>query len=119
MLDRIHYNKFPFTGLQGTLTCSEKPSRNSYHESNTSYLNLPSHFINMDFCTIISKSVWAGIVRTVTRIYDVKSGVQILAGTKDLAFLQNFQTSFSTHTASNSMKTTAFSVEVKCTGQTV
>ena len=39
---------------------------------------------------------------TVTRIYDGRSVVQILAGAKDLSFLQNIQTSSSTHPASNS-----------------
>ena len=35
-LDMIHYKKFPFTELQGKLPCSQKPSRNSCHEWNTS-----------------------------------------------------------------------------------
>ena len=48
MLDMIHYNKFPFTDLQWKLTCLEKPSSNSCHESNTTIPNLPSHFINTD-----------------------------------------------------------------------
>jgi len=54
----IHYNKFPFTELQCKLPCSEKPSRNSCHESNTSNPNLPSQFITTDFC-VIFKTVWA------------------------------------------------------------
>jgi hypothetical protein len=41
---------------------------------------------------IIFKSVWGS---TVPRIYDGRSGVQILAGTKDLSFLRNNQTSSS------------------------
>jgi hypothetical protein len=32
----IHYKQFPFRELQGKLPCSQKPSRNSWHESNTS-----------------------------------------------------------------------------------
>ena len=101
MLDMIHYKKFPFTELQWKLACSEKPSRNSCHQSNTCYANFTTHFINTDFC-IIFKSVWGSIVSTVTRIYDGRSGVQILAGAKDLSFFQNNQTSSSTHPASNS-----------------
>jgi hypothetical protein len=67
MLDIIHYKKYHFTELQGKLPCSEEPSWNSCHESNTSNLNIPSHFINTHFC-IIFKSVW-GSIASMTRIY--------------------------------------------------
>jgi hypothetical protein len=53
----IQYKKSPITELQGKLPCSEKPSRNSCHKSNTPNPNLPSHSVNTDFC-IIFKSVW-------------------------------------------------------------
>jgi len=112
MLDMIHCRKFTFTELQGKLPSSEKPSRYSYHESNTSNPNLQSHFINMDFC-IIFKSVCGSTVSTMTTIYTEISGVQILAGTRDLSLLQNIQTSSSAHPASNSMKTRAISLAVK------
>jgi hypothetical protein len=114
----IHYKKFLFTEFQGKLPRSEKPSRNSCHESNTSYPNLPSHFINMNFY-ITCKSAWGSIVSTVTRIYYGQYGVQILAGVKDLSFFQNIQTSSSTPPASNSMTTRALSLAVKWPGQTV
>ena len=65
MLDMIHYKKFPFTELQGILPCSEKSSRNSCHKSNTFNPNLPSHFINTDFC-ITFKSEWGNRVSTVS-----------------------------------------------------
>jgi len=41
-------------------------------------------------------------VSTVTSIYAGRYGVQILAVTRELSLLQNFQTSSSTHPASNS-----------------
>jgi len=56
----IHYKNFPFTELQGKSPCSEKPSKNSCHESNT---RLTSHFINFDFC-VIFKSVCGSTVST-------------------------------------------------------
>jgi hypothetical protein len=56
--DIIHYKKFLLTELQGKLPCSEKLSRNSCHESKTSNPNLPSQFINTDFC-IFFNPVWA------------------------------------------------------------
>jgi hypothetical protein len=52
MLDVIHYKKFHSTELEGKLPSSEKISRNSCHESNTSNPNFPSHIINTDFCII-------------------------------------------------------------------
>ena len=114
----IHYNKFPFTDLQWKLQSTEKPSRNSCHESNTTKPNLPSHFINTD-CCIIFKSIWSSTVSTMARIYTGRSGVQILAEARELSLLQNIQTSSSNNPASNSMKTTAFSLAVKWPGQTV
>jgi hypothetical protein len=59
----LHY--FPL--LHRWLPCSEKPSRNSCHESNTPNPNLPSHFLNTDFCFIF-KSVWGNTVSKLTRI---------------------------------------------------
>jgi len=46
----IHYQKFNFTDFKKS-PCSEKPFKNSCHESNTSNTNLPYQFINMDFYT--------------------------------------------------------------------
>jgi hypothetical protein len=40
--------EIPFHGISRKLPCSEKPSRNSCHESNTSNPNLPSHWNNSD-----------------------------------------------------------------------
>jgi len=84
----------------------------------TSNPSLPSHFINMDFC-IIFNSVCGSTVSTMTRIYTEISGVQNLAGTRELSLLQNIHTSSSTHPASNSMKTRAISLAVKWPVQTV
>jgi hypothetical protein len=53
-----------------------------------------------------------------TKIYAARSGVQILAEARELSLLQNIQTISSTHPASNSMKTRAFSLAVKWPGQT-
>jgi len=114
----IHYKKFLFTELQGKLPCSEKPSRNSSHESNTSNTNFPSQFINKDIC-IIFKSVRSSTVSTMTRIYAGRYGVQILARAREVCILQNIQTTFSTHPASNPVKTRDFSLAVKWPGQTV
>jgi len=61
MLDMIQYKKFHLTKLQQILSCSEKPSRNSCHESNTPNPNLPSHFLNTDFCFIF-KSIWGNTI---------------------------------------------------------
>ena len=61
MLDVVLYKQFPFRKLPGKLQCSEKPSRNSCHESNTFNPNLPSHIININFC-IIFKLVQGSIV---------------------------------------------------------
>jgi len=110
-LELIQYKKFPFRKLQGKLPCSEKPSRNSCHQSNTSNPKLPSHFINMDFC-LIYKSVCSSTDCTMTRIYTGRSGVQILAHATAHSLLQNIQTSSSAHPAFNSMTTTAFSLAV-------
>ena len=55
----------------------------------------------------------------VTRIYTRRSGVQNLADATKLSIIQNIQTSSSTHPASNSMKTKAFSLAVKWPVQTV
>jgi len=118
MLDMIHYKKFPFTEIQGILPCSDKLSRNSCHESNKSNTNLPSHFINMDF-HIAFQPAWGSTISTVTRIYTGRSKVQIFTEARELALLQNIQTSSSAHLASNSMKTAAFSVAVKWPEQTV
>jgi len=54
-----------------------------------------------------------------TRIYTAISGVQILAEIRELYPLQSFQTTSGAHPASNSMKTTAFSLAVKWPKQTV
>jgi len=101
MSDMIHYKKIPFTELQGKLPCSEKPSRNFFHESKTSNTSLPSHFTNMDFC-VIFKSVWSSTVSTVTRTCDGRSAVQILAQAREPSIPQNIQTSSTSHPASNS-----------------
>ena len=81
--------------------CSEKPSKNSCHESNTSNTSLTSHFINMDFC-VIFKSVCGSTDCTMTRIYTGRYGVQIFAQATEQSPLQNIQTSSSTHPPSNS-----------------
>jgi hypothetical protein len=60
---------------------SEKPSKKSSHDSNTSNPNLPSHFINMDFC-IIFKSVHCSTVSTVTGIYNGRFGGSNLGRSK-------------------------------------
>ena len=70
--------------------CSEKPSTNSCQESNTSNPNLPSQFINMDFC-IAFTSVRGSMVSTITRTCAGRSGVQILDGARELCLLQNIQ----------------------------
>jgi len=97
----VYYKKFPFTEIQGKLPCSEKPSRNSCHESKTSNPILPSQFINTDFC-IFFKPLWGSIFSTMIRIYTGRSEVQISAGTRELSLLQNIQISSSDHPASNS-----------------
>ena len=107
----IHYKKFPFTELQGKLSCSQKPSSNSCHDKHIQSTH-QSHFINTDIC-IIFKTPWSSTVSTVTRIYAGRYGVQILAGTWELSVLPNIHTSSSTHPASNSMKTKTFSLAVK------
>ena len=72
------------------------------------FLNVSYSFPIINFCNprvhyetsyIIFKTVWGS---TVTRIYDGRSVVQILAATKDLSFLQNIQNSSSTRPASKS-----------------
>ena len=97
----IHYKKFSFTELQGKLPCSEKPSKNSCHQSNTSNPNLPSHFIHTDFC-IIFNPVCSRTVSAMTGIYTGRYGVQNMAGATELSLFQNIQTSSSTNPAFNS-----------------
>jgi hypothetical protein len=101
MLDMIYYKKFPFTEHQGKLPFSEKPSRNSCHGSKTSNPILQSQFINTDFHRFF-KPACGSILSTMTWIYAGRSGVQISAEARELSFLQNIQTSSSTHPASNS-----------------
>jgi hypothetical protein len=83
--------------LEHKLQYSEKLSRNTYHESNTSNSTLQSHIIKIHFC-IIFKSVWCS---TVTGIYTGGSEVQTLAAATELSLLQNIQTQSSTHPPSN------------------
>jgi hypothetical protein len=85
MLHIIHYNKFPFTKLQHKLPCSQKPSSNSCHQSNTSNTNLPLHFFD------IFKWVRRSTVNTMSRIYSGCSDVQILSKATELSLLQNIQ----------------------------
>jgi hypothetical protein len=68
---------------------------------------------------MIFKSLWSSTVSTMTKIYAERSGVQILAEARELYFHQNTRTIPSTHPASNSMKTTAFSLAEKWPKQTV
>ena len=105
ILDMIHYRKFPFTELQGKLLCSEKPSRNSCHQSNTSNPNLPSHFRNMDFCFIF-KSVCGSTNSTKTRTHTGWSGVQLSLSTSS---------SFISETLSASIPVTLFPSTVDVT----
>jgi len=93
--------EIPFTELQGKLQCPQKPSTNFSHESNTSNQKLPFHSINTDF-SIIFNSVWGSIISKVTKICAGRSGVQISAGARGLAILQNIQTSSSANPASKS-----------------
>jgi len=51
--------------------------------------------------------------------YIGRSGGQNLVEAKELYFHQNIQAISNVHSASNSMKTTAFSLAVKWPGQTV
>jgi len=105
--------KFPFTHFKEITMFRE-----AFHESNTSNHNLPSQFINMNFC-ITLKSVRGSTVSTITRIYAARSGVQILDEAIELSFLQNIQSSSSAHPASNPMNTRGISLAVKWRGQTV
>jgi len=57
-------------------------------------------------------------VSKMTRIYAGRSGVQILADATELSIIQNIQTSSSIHPASNSGKSRASSLAVKCPVQT-
>jgi len=52
-------------------------------------------------------------VSTMTSIYTGRSGIRILAEARDRFLHQNIQTISSAHSASNSMKTRAFSLTVK------
>ena len=63
MLDMIHYRKFLFTKLQRKSPCSENPTSNSCHESNTSNPYLPSHIQNMAFCISSNHYVAAQLVQ--------------------------------------------------------
>jgi len=97
--------------FQEKLPCSEKPSRDSRHESNPSnpILLIPTVFI-------IFKSGWSNIGSTLARICAGTSVVQILAGARELTLLQNIQSSSSDQPASNSMKITDSSLAVKWPG---
>ena len=90
----------PHSWMSREITMSKKPSRNSSRETNTSNPKQPFHSINTDIC-IIFNSVWGSIISKMTRSYDRKSWVQILAGARKLPLLQNIQTSSSSHPASN------------------
>jgi hypothetical protein len=106
----IHYKKFPFAELQGNYQTgpSRIPVLNQTHTIQT----YPSRFLNRDFCITV-KSIRGSIVSTVTSIYTGRSGVQIFAEAIELSLLQNIHTRFSTHTASNAMKTKGFYLAVK------
>ena len=112
MWDIIHWKKLPFTELQCQLPCSEKPSRDSCHESNTTNPNLPSHFINTNLC-IIFKPVWSSIVSTMTRTYNGNLGFKSWQKQETNITTKTSRQAPSAHSASNSMKTTAFSLAVK------
>jgi len=114
----IHNKKFTLIELQGKLPSSEKPSRYSYHKSNTSNPNLQSHFINMDFC-IIFKSVCGSTVSTMTTNIHWNIWGSKLGRNKALSLLQNIYTSSNTHPASNSRKSRAISLAGKWQVQTV
>jgi hypothetical protein len=58
MLDTIHYKKFPYTELQGKVPCSEKPSRNSCHESNTSNPKPPISVYYYKLLYYLQTSMW-------------------------------------------------------------
>ena len=73
--------EYPLTELQGKLPCSEKPSSNSCHESNTSYPNTPFEFLDMDFC-IILKSVRGSMVSIMTRTNPGRFGFKNLGTSK-------------------------------------
>jgi hypothetical protein len=103
----IHYKKFPFTDFTEITMFRE-----TLQESNISNPNLPSPFINMNFC-ITLKSVRGSTVSTITTIYARRSGVQILAGAIELSFLQNIQAISCAHPASNPMNTRRISLAVK------
>ena len=91
MSDMIHYKIFPSTHFKEITkfreAFQEYPSWNKYIQSQP-----PLCFFNMDF-RITLKSVRGNMVSTITRIYDGKSGVQILDGARELSFLQNIQAS--------------------------
>jgi hypothetical protein len=117
MLDMIHYKKCPFTHFK-EITLFREAFQDFLTLIKQSNPNLPSQLINMDFC-ISFKLVIGSMISTITRIYAGRSGFQILDAARELSFLQNIQASSSYHPASNSMKNTAFSVELKWPGQTV
>jgi len=58
------------------------------------------------------------MVSAITTTHAGGSEVHNLNRARQLSFLQNVQASYSTHVASNSMKTKPFSLAVKWTGQT-
>ena len=79
---------------------------------------LPHPCLLIDFW-IIFKQVWGSTLSTMTSIYPWRFSGQILVEAIELSLLQNIQTSSSAHPASNSMKTTAFSLAVKWPVQTL
>jgi len=99
--------KFPVTELQGKIACSENSSWDSFHESNISNPNRPSHIISTN-TFVLSPNQYVAAQSVVTRIYAGRYGFQILARGRERSLLQKIQTSSSAHTASNSMKTRAF-----------
>ena len=90
----------PYSRMSRKLPCQKKPSRNSSREPNTSKTQQIFDSLNTDIC-IIFNSVWGSIISKMTRCYDRRSGVQILAGERELSFFQNIQTSSSSQPASN------------------
>jgi hypothetical protein len=67
---------------------------------------------NLLVCTSVPQMLHHSVppISTVTGIFDGISDVHILAAATQLSLLQNIQTHSSTHPASNSMKTNAFSI---------
>lgn len=117
MLDMIHYKKLPFTELQANYQVQR--SFPAIPVTNQVHLIPNSHLILLLWTFVLPSTVCGSTVSTVTGIYAGRSGFQILAGARELSLLQNMQTRSSAHPASNSKKTTALSLAVKLTGQTV